>query len=123
MIGFYSHSHFSALSNGTYKIYDISTNDAIELLMRENGWSLSDFAADDYEHNSEIKMYIEKHKLDVITLKKTPNHIFRNLNKREKAILVKYTTIYTDIPYICTYNDFGVRTFTMPTFSVIERIE
>jgi len=123
MIGFYSHSHFSALSNGTYKIYDISTNDAIELLMHENGWSLSDFAADDYEHHPEIKMYIEKHKLEVVTLKKTPEHIFRNLNKGEKAVLVKYTTIYTDIPYICRYNDIGVRTFTMPTFSVIERIE
>jgi hypothetical protein len=111
------------LTNGTYKIYDISTNDAINLLIRENGWDLSDFTLEDYEHNTEIKMYIEKHKLNVITLKRTPAAIVRNLNKGEKAVLVKYTTIYTDIPYICRYNDIGVRTFTMPTFSVIERIE
>jgi hypothetical protein len=122
MIGLYLRSQIS-LTNGTYKIYDISTNDAINLLIRENGWDLSDFTLEDYEHNTEIKMYIEKHKLNVITLKRTPAAIVRNLNKGEKAVLVKYTTIYTDIPYICRYNDIGVRTFTMPTFSVIERIE
>jgi hypothetical protein len=122
MIGLYLHSHLS-LANGTYKIYDISTNDAIELLMRENGWSLSDLVVDNHEHHPEINMYIEKHKLSVVTLKRTPDHMIRSLNNGEKAVLVKYTTIYTDIPYICRYNDIGVRTFTTPMFSVIERIE
>ena len=111
------------MANGTYKIYDISTNDAIELLMRENGWSLSDLVVDNHEHHPEINMYIEKHKLSVVTLKRTPDHMIRSLNNGEKAVLVKYTTIYTDIPYICRYNDIGVRTFTTPMFSVIERIE
>jgi hypothetical protein len=88
------------LSNGTYKIYDVSTNVAIDLLIRENGWDLSDFALENYYHDPEIKMYIEKHKLNVITVNPPPDAIVRNLNKGEKAVLLKYTKIYTDIPYI-----------------------
>lgn len=119
MIGLYLHSHLS-LTNGIYKIYDISTNDAFELLRRENGWSRSELTVENYEHNTEIKMFIEKHKLDVVTLKKTPEYMIGSLNNGEKAVLVKYTTIYTDIPCIC---DPGVKTIAMPAFSVIERIE
>ena len=43
MLGLYAHIN---IPTGTYKIYDLSTNDAIQLLMTENKWTLSDFTVE-----------------------------------------------------------------------------
>jgi hypothetical protein len=115
MLGLYAHIN---IPNGTYKIYDVSTNDAIQLLMTENKWTLSDFTVE-YKHTDDVEMYIQKNELNVVTLKRTPEQM-RHLNPGEKAVLVKHTTVYTNIPH--GFRD-SVRIFTMPTFSVIERIE
>ena len=118
MIGVYTHTF---IPNGTYKIYDISTNDAIQLLMTENNWTAHDFAPK-YDFSEDVKQFIRKNNLDVVELKHVSEQL-KPLNKGEKAVLVKYQTIYTDIHYACNYNDEGVKLLTLPSFSIIERVE
>ena len=121
MIGFYTDLQLS-LSNGTYKFYDISANDAVQLLVNENGLALSDIVCECKD--KDIKMYIQKHQLNYMRIIKTPMPwADNNLNKGEKAILVKHKTIYTDIPEHTNHNDVGVKLLTLPCFSIIERIE